>query len=547
LKIHTSVLRGIAGTCLALLPFPVSGQALAQSSTSNSADTLDRNAYLHYLLALRFANDGIPYAALHEAAASLRIQANNNPAAGLTFHLITSQRQDTHLRLCCSGARIIEARYSADGTRILTALDDRTVRVWDAATGRLLYAPLKHDGDILAVAWSVDGKRIVSTASDGSVSLWDAANGKSVRSSFHVEQPITHVAISPNGDFVVGSHGVGVSLWDVRTGAVISPKPYHDDISAIEFSNDGKYAVIATNDDAADIVDATTAKRLHRLSPGNAVFHAVFSGDSHTVLTASEDRTAQIWDVSTGTAKGGAFRQDATVSDAEFSRDGSMVLTTSYDHTARVWSAQTGKPITPLLQHGAPVISGGFSGDGSVAFTRSRDNSIRLWHVATGEPIATPIAIAADHSAVQFNPTGLELMVATGNVVEIMDVAPGEATPAWLADLADFEASRSRFDQAPVHGSAAIEKLQKAILASKDADPWTTFAQWYFSTPQQRTVSPWSKVPLRQYVDDLIEIDTADSLAYAEKISAGHPAWLLRVAEKKKLPRASIDQSKLPR
>jgi hypothetical protein len=187
------------------------------------------------------------------------------------------------------------------------------------------------------------------------------------------------------------------------------------------------------------------------------------------------------------------------------------------------------------MQHSAPVVQGGFSADGSLIFTRSRDRMVHLWSVANGEPIATPIQNVSDHSDVAFSPTEPKLLVAIDNAVEIVDVVPGETAPPWLADLADFEASRSRFDQAPVQNRETIETLRRAVLASNDPDRWSQFARWYFAVPQERTVSPWSSVPLAQYVDELIQMNTPDSLEYAVKISTGHPAWLLRIEREKKL------------
>lgn len=535
MRINFHVRHLIYSACLFAVSVPAIAQEALSAVSVQSPVTMDSKAYLHYLLALRFANEGITYAALHEAASSLRVQTHNNPAAGIAFQLITAQRQNTHIRLCCFQAKVIAARYNTDGTRILIALDDKTIRMWDAATGHPLTPPMKHAADIIDVAWSADGRRIASSSRDGKVYLWDAANGMPMRRPFVVEQPIMHIAISPHGDFILGSHKGAVSVWNTKTGAVISPKPYHDDINVLTFSNDGQYALIATNDDAADIVDPATAKRLHRLSPGNAVFHGSFSGDSRFALTASEDHTAQIWDAHTGAARGSGFRHSATVSDAEFNRDGTLVLTTSYDHSARVWNAQTGKALTPPMQHSAPVVQGGFSADGTLIFTRSRDAMVHLWSVATGEPVVTPIQNIGDHSDVAFSPTEPKLLVAIDNAVEIVDVVPGETAPTWLADLADFEASRSRFDQAPVQNRDTIEALRQSVLASNDSGHWSQFARWYFTTPQERTVSPWSTVPLTRYVDELIQMNTPDSLAYAAQMSVGHPVWLLRVEREKKL------------
>jgi WD40 repeat protein len=528
-------IRHLAGAYAVLLATLVPHSIHAQKEiTSQPGAVFDSSAYLHYLLALRFATDGIPHAALHEAAASLRIQAGNNPAASLAFQLIAEQRQNVHIRLCCFNAKVLAARYSPDGTRVMTVLDDRTIRIWDAETGRQMFASMQHDGDILAAEWSADSRRIVSSSRDAKLHLWDSATGKPVRQPFTLEKPLAHIALSPDGDSILGSYKGAVYLFHVVSGETISPKPaYHDDVNVVTFSNDGKYALIATNDDVADIVDAATAKRLHRLPLGNAAFSAVFSSDSRYAMTASEDRTAHIWDVNTGVAQGKGFEQSGAISDAVFSQDGAMVLTTSYDHTARVWSARTGEAKTPLLQHSASVVNGGFSADGTLVFTRARDLTIRVWNVATGEAAMVPVRDIGDYNDVMFSPRDPKLLLAIGNTVEIMDVAPGEDPPQWLADLADFEASRSRFDQtAATDSRTSIEALRQNLLNSKSTSRWTQFGKWYFATPGDRTISPWSRVPLQEYFQNILRLNSPESRAYAKQIGAGHPAWLLQIKER---------------
>lgn len=524
--------RLLAGAYVSLLAAFLPHSVHAQKEmTRQPSSGFNSSAYNHYLLALRFATDGIPYAALHEAAASLRIQAKGNPAASLAFQLIAEQRQDVHIRLCCFTAKVLVARYSPDGKRIMTALDDRTIRIWDAETGRPMFAPMQHDSDILEVAWSADGKRIASSSEDAKVHLWDALSGNPVRQPFRLAKPLAHIALSPDGNSILGSYKGEVYLFNATTGSVISPKPtYHDDVNVVSFSNNAQYAVIGTDDDTADIVDAATAKRLHRLSLGNAALSAVFSSDSRYVMTASEDHTAHIWDVNTGLAQGKGFAQNGPISNSVFSQNEEMVLTTSYDHTARIWNVRTGEPKTPLLQHSSPIINGGFSADGTLVFTHAGDQAVRVWDVATGEVAMAASRNIRGYRDVMFNPRDPMLLLAIGNTVEIMDVSPGDDPPQWLANLADFEASRSRFDQAVVTDNrTSIESLRQSLLSSKDTSRWTQFGKWYFATPGERTVSPWSRIPLHEYFQNILRLNTPESRAYAQQIGAGHPAWLLEI------------------
>jgi WD40 repeat protein len=62
--------------------------------------------------------------------------------------------------------------FSADGKRIVSGHDDKTVKVWDAERGHLLLSLQGHTGQVYSVAFSADGKRLVCGSLDKTVRLW---------------------------------------------------------------------------------------------------------------------------------------------------------------------------------------------------------------------------------------------------------------------------------------------------------------------------------------------------------------------------------------
>ena len=68
--------------------------------------------------------------------------------------------------------------FSPDGQRLASGSSDQTVKIWDSATGKELFALKGHAGWVYSVAFSPDGQRLASGSDDQTVKIWDSATGK---------------------------------------------------------------------------------------------------------------------------------------------------------------------------------------------------------------------------------------------------------------------------------------------------------------------------------------------------------------------------------
>jgi WD40 repeat protein len=116
------------------------------------------------------------------------------------------------------------------------------------------------------------------------------------------------------------------------------------------------------------------------------VHHAAFSPDGRRVVTASDDRTARVWDTASGQPVTPPLTHQDQVWHAAFSPDGRRVVTASWDQTARVWDAASGQPLSPPLSHQNGVLHAAFSPDGRRVVTASGESSKRgealVWDLA---------------------------------------------------------------------------------------------------------------------------------------------------------------------
>ena len=105
---------------------------------------------------------------------------------------------------------------------------------------------------------------------------------------------------------------------------------------------------------------------------------AAFSPDGSRIDTASEDKTARIWDAAS-TKEIAVLGHDNYVTSAAFSPDRSRIVTASEDRTARIWDAASANEIAVLRGHEDRVTSAAFSPDGSRIVTASEDKTARIW------------------------------------------------------------------------------------------------------------------------------------------------------------------------
>ena len=227
-------------------------------------------------------------------------------------------------------------------------------------------------------------------------------------------EPILALTYSPDGTrFLSGIGNVGGvpfgygQLWHADTGAPDGPPARHGwAVTGVAFSPDGKNYLTASEDRTARLWDVADKHQIRVFAHEDFVTSAAVSADGKLLLTGSEDRIAQLWDVTTGKVLGQPLRHQATVMSVALSPDGRIALTGGLDHTGRLWDTTTCKSIGLPLRHDAWVSAVAFSPDGLMVLTASADNTVQLWDTGTCRPIGAPLRHKSAVLDAVFSPDG---------------------------------------------------------------------------------------------------------------------------------------------
>jgi WD40 repeat protein len=140
--------------------------------------------------------------------------------------------------------------YSPDGRTVASASADKSVKIWDAATGKILQTLSGHTQTVWGVVYSPDGKTLASASWDKTIRLWDPATGRELRTLVGHTGAVYNIAFSPDGSLLASTSADGtVRLWETATGKLLATLDAKAGVVwSVAFSPDGRLLASASAD-----------------------------------------------------------------------------------------------------------------------------------------------------------------------------------------------------------------------------------------------------------------------------------------------------------
>ena len=325
---------------------------------------------------------------------------------------------------------VLSVVWSPDGKTLASASDDRTIRLWEAASGQPLRTLEGHESGVLSVAWSPDGKTLASASDDRTIRLWEAASGQPLRTLEGHESGVLSVAWSPDGKTLASaSDDRTIRLWEAASGQPLRTLEGHEDlVSSVAWSPDGKTLASASDDRTIRLWEAASGQPLRTLEGHEGwVLSVAWSPDGKTLASASDDRTIRLWEAAGGQPLRTLEGHESGVLSVAWSPDGKTLASASDDRTIRLWEAAGGQPLRTLEGHESSVNSVAWSPDGKTLASASSDRTIRLWEAAGGQPLRTLEGHEDWVRSVAWSPDGKTLASASDDrTIRLWEAAGGQ-------------------------------------------------------------------------------------------------------------------------
>jgi WD40 repeat protein len=325
-----------------------------------------------------------------------------------------------------SGVR--DCAFSSDATRIVSASEDGSLKVWKTS-GQQVLSLVGHTDVASTCDFSPDGNLIVSGSWDGTIRLWDAHTGTEIALLTTDAGKPHRTLFSPSGDFVLATSLDGpFRAWNTRTLVELSefscqlPAP----VSAFDLSADER-SLLMFDGTSLSLWDVATGKWITGAQAAiQQVSTCSLSPDLSRAVCSGSGYSPRVFDLKTGDELRSLEGHTDACYECSFSPDGRLIMTASTDTTIRLWDAESLALVAVLSGHAGEVWRYRFARNQSIAVSAAGDGLLKVWDLAAIDSKEESVEMRSPLHVCEFSPAGDVLVTASRVELAVRDANSGK-------------------------------------------------------------------------------------------------------------------------
>ncbi|KAJ3448491.1 f-box and wd repeat domain containing [Anaeramoeba flamelloides] len=298
--------------------------------------------------------------------------------------------------------------FNKSGDALVSAHQDKTVKLWDSKTGELQKILKGHTNQVRSLSISPDGKTIVSGSNDHTIIVWDVDTFQLKATLKGHTDVVISLDYSRDGNTIAsGSFDHTVKIWDSKTFTLMETlKDHTDDVNIIRFSPDGETLASGSSDNTVKIWDSKTLKLKATLRDDFSFKHLAFSHDGKTIASGNLLGLIKFWDLKTCKPEKTIKAHQNWINFLLYSTDGKIITSGGDDLTLKQWDSKTGDLKVIFKGHTQPLRTIAYSPDGKKIASTSYDRTIRMWDIESSPLKINDKGHTGDVNIVTYSPDG---------------------------------------------------------------------------------------------------------------------------------------------
>jgi telomerase protein component 1 len=281
--------------------------------------------------------------------------------------------------------------YSANGVYIASSSIDSEVKLWNSMNGAQIATLKSHSMPVNTVRFSPNSQFLVTASTDLTTKVWAGNVGKMVNvirnenDSESQDAKITSVCFDQrNGEYIaVGYHSGELKMYDLLgSGSLIAKvKAHNAQIKRIKFSHFGNFLVTASEDGSVKVMEISTGlskiKEVCTLKDSTKSINALAINKHNTLITGSEDCLILVYTrVFENIQSSKKSDENLNIFDDDYDDSEVPMETNALENTVI-----TNKPKFALDTHKSPVTACSFNTNGDKFASASKNGQIIIWSI----------------------------------------------------------------------------------------------------------------------------------------------------------------------
>jgi WD40 repeat protein len=280
-----------------------------------------------------------------------------------------------------SSSGVTAIALSPDGSLLACGTADGKLKVFEVGGG-IKMAAKEHTGSVKSLLFSPDSSKLYSGAADESLIIWDPNESKPKKKVRGFFRYMGGLCIAPDGTTMAAGDGKRVYILDMDGHIAKKLESAAHGIQSLLFTADGEGVVSGSDRRLVEVWDISSSSIKHSLKRhSETVTCLAIDPDGKELVSGGADKMLVSWNIKKGERIRVYYGHRAPVTDTVYLHGGKYILSSDTNGLLIVWNRLSAKVFLKIQAHEKSIEDIVLSSDRKLLYTASSDGTVNIWEI----------------------------------------------------------------------------------------------------------------------------------------------------------------------